>query len=290
MLSDPEIEAVVIALPNFLHHAATLEAMRSHKHVLCEKPPTLNVAEMEEIRAETTHSGLVYCFGRQSRFGAALLSAKAMVADGELGDVYFVRAERLRSRGIPTWGEGWFLDQTRAGGGAMIDIGIHALDDAWFVLGCPVPLTVSAQTSSRFGHLLPAGVTSNVEDSAFAFVRFAGGITLHLEVAWAANVTDAVPTSSWAGHEVENTTVYGNHATLRLNPLTVYTMKDMERHELIHPTPPESLHFESQMSDFVQAIRTRTRPVSDVDQAVSLMKMLAAIYQSSTTGKEVTLA
>lgn len=289
LLADPDVDAVVIALPNSLHRAVTLAALRAGKHVLCEKPPTMNMAEIEEIRAEVIRSGLVYCFGRQSRFSAATLSAKSLVAGGTLGDVYFVKAERVRSRGVPVWGGGWFLDAARAGGGAMIDIGIHALDDAWFLLGCPKPLSVSAQVSARFRHLLPDGVASTVEDNGVAFVRFAGGIVMHLEVAWAANVTSSVPPSPWAGHELENTTLYGTRATLQLNPLTLYTMENMERRESIYPTNADSQPFGMQMDDFLRAIRAGSRPVNDVDQAVDLMKMLGAIYQSSAQGSEVKL-
>ena len=290
LLADPSVAAVIVALPNFLHHSVTLAALRAGKHVLCEKPPTMNVAEMEEIRTEADRSGLVYGFGRQSRFGAAMSAGRSLVAAGELGRVYFVRAEYVRSRGIPAWGGGWFLDAARSGGGALIDIGIHALDDAWYLLGCPAPVSVTAQVSAQFSHLLPTGVSSNVEDSVFAFVRFADGSVLHLEATWAANVTDAVPTSDWAGHERKNTTLYGTAGTLQLNPLTLHTMSGMERRDTLLQTTSATGQFEFQMADFLHAIRTHTRPTNDVDQAVALMKMLAAIYQSSAAGKEVPLA
>ena len=287
LLADPAVDAVVVALPNFAHHAATVAALRAGKHVLCEKPPTLNVAEMEEIRSEAARAGRVYAFGRQSRFSSAVLAARDMIAAGALGEVYFVRGERVRSRGVPAWGGGWFLDAAKAGGGAMIDIGIHALDDAWFLLGCPAPLTVSARVSAPFRADLPAGIESSVEDSGFAFVRFAGGPVLHLEVAWAANVTAEVPVSDWAGHEVQNTTLYGPRATLRLHPLTVFTMEGMERRETVHESAPDGREFERQMADFLRAVRTGTPPVNDANQAVALMKMLGGIYQSSAEGKEI---
>ena len=289
MLADPGVDAIIIALPNFLHHSATLAALRAGKHVLCEKPPTMNVAEMEEIRAEVTRTDLVYSFGRQSRFSSAMSTGRSLVAAGELGHVYFVRAEYVRSRGIPAWGGGWFLDAARAGGGAMIDIGIHALDDAWYLLGCPVPISVTAQISAQFSHLLPGGVSSNVEDNAFAFVRFANDTVLHLEVAWAAHVTGAVPTSDWAGHELKNTTLYGTQGTLQFNPPTLHTMSGTERRDTSLQPASNAQPFELQMTDFLQAIRSCTKPTNDVDQAVALMKMLAAIYRSSTEGREILL-
>ena len=287
LLADPEVDAVILSLPNFLHSSATLAALRAGKHVLCEKPPTLNVAEIEQIRGEVHARKLTYFFGRQSRFSAEMLAAKRLVKEGTLGRVYFVRAERVRSRGIPAWGGGWFLEKARSGGGAMIDIGVHALDTAWYLLGCPKPLTVSAQVSSRFQHLVPAGVDYDVEDSGYAFIRFEGGVVLHLEVAWAANVTDTVPASAWAGHELENTTLYGEKATLRLEPATVYTMNGNTRIET--PVASGSANvdpFANQLTNFLSAVQTGGRPVNDIDQAVDLMAMLMAIYQSSEAGNE----
>ena len=289
MLADAEVDAVVISLPNFLHYSATLSALQAGKHVLCEKPPTLNVAEIEHIREEVRARGLTYFFGRQSRFSSAMLAARRVVATGGLGEVYFVRAERVRSRGIPAWGGGWFLEKARSGGGAMIDIGVHALDAAWYLLGCPRPLSVSAQVSSPFRHLVPPEIAYDVEDTGFAFIRFEGGAVLHLEVAWAANVTDAAPVSSWAGHETENTTLYGNRATLRLDPAALFTMRGSERVETALEVEAEADPFANQLTDFLGAVRRGTEPTNNVGQAVMLMKMLAGIYESSSTKKEMQL-
>ena len=289
LLADPAVHAVVVSLPNFLHHSATISALRAGKHVLCEKPPTMNVAEIEAIRQEAAERGLTYAFSRQSRFNSKMLAVKRLVEEGTLGKVYFARAERVRARGIPVGIGGWFLEKARAGGGAMIDIGVHALDAAWYLAGCPRPVSVSAQVTQHFRHTLPAGTPYDVEDGGYAMIRFDGGLVLHLEVAWAANVTATVPESSWTGYESEDTTLYGDRATLRLNPPTLYTMDGMERRETPLATGPESNGFEAQMSNFLDSIRTGTPPVSNVDQAVSLMKMLTAIYESSATGAEVRL-
>ena len=290
MLADLEVDAVVISLPNFLHYPATLAALRAGKHVLCEKPPTLTVAEIRHIREEVRATGLTYFFGRQSRFDAKMLAAKRLVEAGRLGHVYFARAERVRSRGIPAWGGGWFLEKSRSGGGAMIDIGVHALDAAWYLLGCPKPLTVSAQVSSRFEHLVPAGIRYDVEDTGFAFIRFEGDVVLHLEVAWAANVTDAVPVSSWAGHELENTTLYGDRGTLRYEPATLFTIEGTERKEQALTTGDKTNPFEEQLAHFVHAAQTDGVPTNGIDQAVTLMEMLTSIYQSSEAKTEVQLA
>lgn len=290
MLADPDVHAVVISLPNFLHHSATIAALRAGKHVLCEKPPTMNVPEIEAIRKEAIERGLTYAFSRQSRFNSKMLAVKRLVEEGTLGNVYFARAERVRSRGIPVGTGGWFLEKAKAGGGAMIDIGVHALDAAWYLAGCPQPVSVTAQVSQNFRHTLPDGTKFDVEDGGYAMIRFAGGFVLHLEVSWAANVTEVVPVSSWAGHELEDTTLYGDQATLRLNPPTLYTMDGAERRVTPVITGAETNGFEAQMTNFLESVRTGAPPVSNVDQAVRVMEMLMAIYESSTSGREVIIA
>ena len=289
MLADPQVHVVVISLPNFLHASATMSALRAGKHVLCEKPPTMNVAEIKAIRDEARARGLTYAFSRQSRFNDKMLAAKRLVDGGDLGNVYFARAERVRSAGIPVGVGGWFLEKSKAGGGALIDIGVHALDAAWYLAGCPRPLTVSGRVSANFRHTIPAGVKCDVEDAGFAMVRFEGGLVLHLEVSWAGNLTDAVPKSTWAGHELENTTLYGDRATLTLNPPTLYTARDKELQSATIATGLETNGFDHQMADFLDAVRTGRPPINNVDQAVDLMRMLMAIYESSESGAEVRL-
>lgn len=289
MLADPAVTAVVVCLPNFLHFSATMAALQAGKHVLCEKPPTINVPEIEAIRHEARQRRLTYFFGRQSRFKPEMLAARRLVAEGRLGRVYFVRAERVRSRGTPAWGGGWFVEKAKSGGGAMIDIGVHALDAAWYLLGCPRPVSVSAQLGTHFRDLVPEEIKFDVEDSGFAFLRFEDGVVMHLEVSWAANVTDAIPASPWAGHELENTTLYGERATLSLSPPTLFTMDGQERRATALEIMENGVSFERQLDNFLDATRTGAAPVNNVDQAVSLMKMLTAIYESSTAGTEIRL-
>ena len=288
MLADPEITAVVVSLPNFLHYSASIAALQAGKHVLCEKPPTMNVAEIEAIRAEANQRNLVYFFGRQSRFSAKLLAAKKVVDEGGLGKVYFAKAERIRSRGIPVGIDGWFVQKAKSGG-VVIDIGVHALDAAWYLMGCPRPVAVSAQVSAHFRHILPVDTKFDVEDTGFAFIRFEDGLVMHLEATWAANVTGAIPKSGNVGHELENTTLFGERATLSLDPATVFTMDGKQLVETPLEVVEGTEQFTAQMDNFLDAVRTGSVPANNVDQAVSLMKMLMAIYDSSATGAEVRL-
>jgi predicted dehydrogenase len=294
LLGDSAVDAVVISLPNFLHFPASLAALQAGKHVLCEKPPTLNVAEVESLRDEARTRGLTYAFSRQMRFNSEMLGARRAIAEGRLGHIYHARAQWLRARGIPLGLGGWFTEKSRAGGGAMIDIGIHALDAAWFLVGCPKPLSVTAQTGAYFASTVPEGIRFDVDDSGFAFLRFAGGLSLHLEVSWAINLA-----AENGAHDIMNTVLHGDLATLQINPPGIFILdptdgKTMrmtptlsEQETLLQKSEPPGSDFGRQMADFSNAVRNGTPPTNNVDQAVDLMKMLMAIYESSASGKEV---
>jgi predicted dehydrogenase len=92
LLLDREIEAAIICLPNFLHFPASLGALEAGKHVLCEKPPTLNAAEMKVLRDEAARRKLIYYFSRQFRFTPAMRAAKSAIEKGRLGRIYYANA------------------------------------------------------------------------------------------------------------------------------------------------------------------------------------------------------
>lgn len=299
LLADPDVDAVVVSLPNFLHFPVTLAAIQAGKHVLCEKPPTLNLAEIETIRDEVQKRGLTYGFGRQLRFSTPMLAAKQAVEEGRLGKIYHARTRWLRLRGIPVGIGGWFTNKARSGGGALIDIGIHALDAAWFLAGSPRPLSVSAQVGAFFASTVPGDVRFDVEDSAFAFIRFEGGLAITLESTWAANLEHpAKPVGSTM--EIMDTVLYGDAASLQMDPPAILSADPQDPARILQtPLPaddpslprPEmhTLNFHRQIQDFTNAIRTGTPPINHIGQAVDLMKMLMAAYESGATGREVRL-
>ncbi len=289
LLADPKVEAIVICLPNFLHFPATLAALEVGKHVLCEKPPTLNGAEMVVLREEATRRGLVYFFSRQFRFSPAMRMARELIAAKKLGRIYFAEATWVRSRGIPSGVGGWFTEKARSGGGALIDIGIHALDAAWFLMGTPRPIAVSASVFQNFAHLVP-GAAFDVEDAAFAFIRFENGAVVQLKTSWAGNLTDEIPQGDVFGRELNNCTIYGDAATICLRPFTLF--KDVDGKLIDEALKPsdDADSFTLQMQNFLDAVAGRAVPLNSAEQALYLMEMLDAIYLSSATGREVPIA
>ena len=289
LLHDPEIDAVIICLPNFLHFPVTLAALEAGKHVLCEKPPTTNGAEMKVLQEEAEKRGHIYFFGRQFRFSPAMRAAKEVIAADRLGKIYFAEAVFIRSRGIPTGVGGWFTEKKRSGGGALIDIGIHALDAVWYLMGTPRPISVSAQVFRNFAHLVRTTVF-DVEDAAYAFIRFENDAVVQLKTSWAGNLTDEIPARESFGQELNNSTIYGTKATIRLRPLTLF--EDQSGQLVTVPLQPADDRdaFELQFQNFVAAINGEAAPENDAQQAVYLMEMLDAIYLSSHLGREVPIA
>ncbi len=290
LLQDRDVDAAVICLPNYLHFPAALAALEAGKHVLCEKPPTLNAAEMKVLRDEATKRNLIYFFSRQSRFTPVMRKAKALVEEGRLGKVYHARATFVRSRGIPVGIGSWFTERKRSGGGALIDIGVHALDSVWYLMGTPRPVSVSAQVFRNFAHLVNVSIF-DVEDAAYAFIRFENGSIVQLETSWAGNLPDDVPSRKYFGRELINSTLYGTKASVRLAPFALFEDRDGALVDVpLKVNDSEPGGFELQLRNFVEAIRGESEPVNNAEQAVALMKMIDGIYTSSELGREVPIA
>ena len=275
LLADPEIEAVSIALPNFLHRAATIAALEAGKHVLCEKPPALTQAEAQEMAAAATRTGRLLAYAVQRRFNPTTEALRARLAEGALGEVYHARAVWTRTRGVPRGVGGWFTDPARSGGGALIDIGIHVLDLAWFLMGCPAPATISGQVYNKFPAL------PSTDDSAFALIRFADGRSLQLEASWV-----LVQETDQLGVQL-----YGTLGGARIDDrnLDLYTINDRERIRTSLVLEGGMPAFTAQALNFVRAVRGEEAPRTPAAHGIQIMAMLEGIYRSARQGREVVL-
>jgi predicted dehydrogenase len=169
----------------------------------------------------------------------------------------------------------------------LIDIGIHALDSVWYLMGTPRPTSVSGQVFRNFAHLVKAPVF-DVEDAAYAFIRFENEAIIQLETSWAGNLTDDVPPRKYFGQELINSVVYGTKASVRLNPLALFEDRDGELVTVpLSVKEDEPNGFELQLRNFVDAINGGAAPINNADQAVALMEMVDAIYASSAIGRDV---
>lgn len=275
MLQNKDIDAVSVCLPNFLHAPIAIDALNAGKHVLCEKPPARSAEEAKAMADAAQQNGKILMYALVQRFGGNSQKLKQMVQDGDLGDVYFGKAGYVRRRGIPIGKGGWFVDKDRSGGGALIDIGVHALDCIWWLMGSPKPVQVMGSTYSHFAHLVPEDVKYNVDDATFAQILFENGATVVLETTWSLNLP--------GGNYIR---IAGTKAGATLHPFTLYTEengKEVDK-EL---TAPHIDSFDEEVKHFVESIVNGTEPISSGDQGVMLMQMLDGIYESSEKGKSI---
>ncbi|WP_442484556.1 Gfo/Idh/MocA family protein [Aeoliella sp. SH292] len=295
---DDSIDAVVICVPNHLHRPMALDAMRAGKDVLLEKPMALTTVECDELVDVAEQTRRVLQVGYSHRFTAVGAAARKCIETGELGEIYHAKAHLHLRRGIPGLG-GWFTTKALAGGGALIDVGVHLIDLVLFLLGQPQTASITGKAYSKFGVKMEDYVyetmwagpphfpgTFDVEDHATALVSFEGGATLDLQVAWACNLPDnALPQSMVAvlgdrgGLAFE---LFGDHVRL-CHPIA-------GRNADSKLALPAADQMALQMQDFVEAVRTRKHVVGATPiEARRVQTIVDSIYQSSRTNAPVEL-
>lgn len=286
LLEMDEIDAVSVCTPNYLHYEPTIEAFKAGKHVLCEKPIAMNAREAAEMVAAGHEAGKKFMVGYNSRFAPTNQLLKTYIDAGDLGEIYFARAQALRRRGIPGWGV--FIDKSKQGGGPLIDIGVHILDLTLWLMGHPKPVAASGMTYAKFGRRSDiVGFMGQwdyknftVEDFAIGLIRFDNGATISLESSFVANIPEDIFTSTLCGTE-------GGAVT---HPLTIVR----EQHRSLQvfkpeiPNPNINTHA-AEMKHFCEAILNDTEPLITGEHGLAVAQIMDAIYASSEAGKEVTI-
>ncbi len=293
-LNDPEIEAVSVCTPNRAHPIIAMDALRAGKNVLCEKPAARTYAEALEMQKVQHETGKVLNIGVVNRFNTAVNKIRDLIAAGELGEIYHVYVSFRAHRAIPGLG-GPFTTKEIAGGGALIDWGVHYLDIVMYCTGDPKPVTVSGQAFCKLGMDMPNYVynsmwseatkdlngTYDVDDSVTAFVRTENGPTITLNGAWAQNI----------GVENRYIDFLGDKAGIRLNYGGNFTIFGTKDGKLWQKTPEyESVDmFQNEIDSFIRCIRTGEKLPSHIDQAIITARMMQAIYDSSEQKQEIKL-
>ena len=288
MFEACDLDAVCIGLPTWLHAPVSQEAVERGFHVLCEKPPSNDAEELLSVTQLANEKGLTYMFVRQSRFSAQLTEGRRLVQAGELGDVYYAETRWIRTR----WSSarGWRHDKEK-GGGVLLDLGIHAIDNVWFMMGCPRPTEAMAGLYCTFSHLVPSDQTYTADDAACGFVRFENGCILHFAVAFSMNTTNRqVPDkdSDVVNKEIQEFHLYGTKAGLENGKLLVGTPGGVKV-EPMKPSPQKADDITLQAREFIRSIRDQDEPLNSGSEAVMLMQILDAAMKSSETKSAVTI-
>lgn len=291
LLASPEVDAVSICTWNNSHAEISIAALQAGKHVLCEKPLCKTVDEALQIEQAARESGKLLQVGYVRRHASNIAVLKKFIDAGDLGEIYYAKASLLRRLGNPG---GWFADRARSGGGPLIDIGVHAIDLCWYLMGKPKVKSVSGNTYHKLGNRSNIqnydfyqaadydAAHNTVEDMANALIRFENGASLMVDV-------------SFALHAKENSAlinIYGDKGGAEIEPvLSIVT----ERHDTIINIDPQisapgfdfQAAFDREISHFVDSCLGLTETNSPVEDGVEMMKILNAIYQSAAEGREI---
>jgi predicted dehydrogenase len=287
MLSKEHLDVVSIATPNKYHRALTLAAFGAGCHVLCEKPMAMNAGEARDMLAASKAAGKRLMINFSWRFTEQSFALKAEVDAGLMGDIYFGRTIWHRRRGLPGFG-GWFGQKALSGGGPLIDLGVHRLDLALWLMGYPKPVWVLGRTYNAIAAELVAdakrGALYDVEDLAAGMITFDNGASLVVEASWAANISE---------REMMETRLYGTKAGLvQRNTQEGYTFEaevylerngshyNMNLHGPAKAVPKSMAHF-------VDSILSGAPHIATAEEGVRVMEILDAIYSSASQGQPV---
>lgn len=279
IVNCPDIDAVDICTPNYLHAPIAIAALNAGKHVLTEKPDAMTVAEVTAMKEAAEKNGKVLMAMRNNRYTPAAIYAKKAIADGEYGRFYAGRCGWIRRRGVPGDGS-WFADKSKSGGGPLIDLGVHMIDLAIYLMGNPRPVSVSGSTFREIAGKNEKGGLFDVEDLAMGFIKFDNGACLHIDFSWATNIP----------REVRFVELRGTKAGIKIEDdvLSVFGEKHGAPYEET-PHPRGEYGHCTAIRHFADVVLNGAEPIFTPVQGVNMIKILNGIYESAETGREVML-
>jgi predicted dehydrogenase len=296
LVKDPEIDAVTIALPNALHAEVAIAALKAGKHVLSEKPLAMTVAQGEEMVATAEKEGRVLAVNMTNRPRGEFQYMKAKIAEGRIGKVSYATGRMIRRAGIPGFGS-WFTRKELAGGGALLDIGVHMLDAVLYMLGNPKISALRGEVQAVHGPqrrgLGGWGIdrvmdgTFDVDDLASLHLRLADGGLVTIEVTWAIY-----------GQNEERVQITGDQGGFDFFPQLYGTDKPLRYYSDDNGSPIETIPTLPTVQDgagnvgykrFIDAIQGKGTVVASGAEGLAILRLLEATYRSAAEKREITL-
>jgi predicted dehydrogenase len=253
LAAAPEVDAAIVATPNAFHAPQAIALLRNGKHVMVEKPMATTVAECDAMVEASEQSGASLMVAHCWRFREEVVALRDRIAAGELGEVVKTRGYGVHAN----WGpSGWFTQRELAGGGALVDMGVHAIDTARFLLGESVPERVCATLGTRYG-------TYEVDDDGILLISWSNGTNSIVESGW------------WHRHLgglEADTEVYGTMGYARIWP------PDPPSEDYEHVTQPM---FTAQAKEFLDAIAEGRHPRPSGEDGRVVMQVVEMAYASA---------
>lgn len=292
VLADPEIEAVSVCTPNNVHSEISIASLKAGKNVLCEKPAAHVYSEALKMQKAQHETGKVLNIGVVNRFNKGVNKLKELVDQGVLGEVYQVYVSFRNHRSIPGLG-GAFTTKEIAGGGVLIDWGVHFLDIVMYCCGDPKAKTVSAEKFGYLGNNINEYVYTNmwagppiadgiydVEEGITGIIRTDGPI-ITFNGAWAQNIGEDEMFIDFMGTKGGIRLQYGKEFTLYSTQNNMLTKTEFK---IDIPNM-----FQEEIDKFLDCVENGNTLPSHIDTNIITAEMMDAIYRSADEHKEVTL-
>jgi predicted dehydrogenase len=267
MLTTERLDGVIITSPHALHTEMALAAAKAGVAILLEKPMTTTLADADAIIAACARAGVVLAIGHVLRFDPTTQAAAAAIASGELGRPLAILQRRSSDYRAGTR-PGWFFDPVMAGGGIAMNVGPHGLDKIQWLGGGPI-VEVTGKAWKRGG--------LQIETDVIATARLASGVTASLTL-----------TSAQIPY-VDETLITCEAGSVRCSGSEGTLVSNGGPEKLVAAPVDLAVAFLAQLADFVDAVRTSRPPLVGGAYGRSVIAAILAIYESSATGKPVTI-
>ena len=268
---NPDIDVVYVVLPNAMHAEYSIRAAQAGKHVMCEKPMAVSVAECEAMIDACRKAGTKLMIGYRSRFEPYNRLAIDLARGSHVGPTRLIAAEH----GFPIKPGQWRLDKPLSGGGSMMDIGIYSLNAARYLTG-EEPVEVSAiettdRTDPRF---------RTVEDRIAFLLRFPSGIQANCISSYSSahNRYRITGTAGWI--DMEPATSYEGQV-MRIRKDGAVTTRTLG--------PPPKNQFAGQLDHMAECIIRGTTPIVSGAEGLADLRVIEAIYRSASEHRPIAI-
>lgn len=275
MLHRCDLDAVFILTPNNMHLPMALIALEHGVHLFIEKPAARSGEEAQKIAAAAAANGCGVMVGMHSRFRQDVRAIKKALDKKGIGDVFFIKAEWLQAR-FPKEKQPWLLSKRIAGGGVVLDLGIQLLDAAWWLMQRPELKSVKA-------HAHQINPDIEVEDFCSFYLQFTNNLKLACHISWNFPLTE----------DRFSAEIFGKGGICRLNPFQIQRLWQGRSEDISQIRVPAGRvlfqrAYEAEIQHFVQFLTGKADKLeSDIEDAIKVLSMVEAIYQSLETGQEV---
>jgi predicted dehydrogenase len=290
MLREVQPDAVSICTPNGVHFQPAVDALNAGAHVIVEKPMAMTPAECQKMIDTAKKAGKKLAVGFQYRYHPSSEYLVRSRDDGRFGNIMFVKCQALRRRGIPNWGV--FGQKKLQGGGPMIDIGVHVIEMAHYVMGSPRPVAATGNTWTFVGNKPNSTVsqwpdwdykTYTVEDLAVGQIRFENGALLQIEAMFAGHIEK----------DVWNFSLTGDKGGANWDPPMTFTDRAGTMVNEVPAFLPQSgfgILFARKLRNFVDGCTKGTPLTASGEAGLAVQKILDGVYRSAEAGgKEVAI-